>query len=149
MKATSGNRGEIMAEINMIPFIDVALVLLIIFMVMTPFLVKSQIKVDLPKSKQTDVLQDKKDQLVTIQVQKTGAIFVDGQPIPADQIESALRSRVSDPENQPVVIEADREVPFQHVVTVMSAAKKMGILKLGVGVVEDKDRKPTGSRSSR
>ena len=149
MKATSESKGELMAEINMIPFIDVALVLLIIFMVMTPFLVKSQVKVDLPKSSTTDHAPDKKDQTVTVQVQKTGAIFIDGQPIPADQLENALKSRVSEPESQPVMIEADREVSFQHVVTVMSAAKKLGITKLGVGVVEEKDRKTTGSRSSR
>ena len=46
----SGDKYALVAEINMIPFIDVALVLLIIFMVITPFLVRAQIKINLPKA---------------------------------------------------------------------------------------------------
>ena len=127
---------KIIAEINMIPFIDVALVLLIIFMVMTPFLVKSQLKVNLPKAESADQAADEKD-MIDVQVDKDGAISVNGQTVAPDTVEAVLRNVLLDVENQPVVIHADREVPFQAVVTVMDAAKKIGVAKLGVGVKQE------------
>jgi len=129
-------RYKIIAEINMIPFIDVALVLLIIFMVMTPFLVKSQLKVNLPKAESAEQAADERDK-IDVQVDKDGAISVNGQTVAPDAIEAALRNVLLDVENQPVVIHADREVPFQAVVTVMDAAKKIGVAKLGVGVKQE------------
>ena len=127
---------KLIAEINMIPFIDVSLVLLIIFMVMTPFLVKSQLKVNLPKAESAEQAADEKD-MIDVEVDKQGAIAVNGQTVPPEGVEEALRNVVLDVENQPVVIHADGEVPFQSVVTVMDAAKKIGILKLGVGVKQE------------
>jgi biopolymer transport protein ExbD len=127
---------KLIAEINMIPFIDVSLVLLIIFMVMTPFLVKSQLKVNLPKAESAEQAGDEKD-MVDVEVDKDGAIAVNGQTVPPDEVEVALRNVVLDVENQPVVIHADGEVPFQSVVTVMDAAKKIGVMKLGVGVKQE------------
>ena len=54
-------------------------------------------------------------------------------PVAPDLLESRLRQLLTDP-NQPVVIEADKDVPFQHVITVMDAAKRIGALKLAVCV---------------
>ena len=137
MNAGSGNgKYKIIAEINMIPFIDVALVLLIIFMVMTPFLVKSQLKVNLPKAESAEQAADEKD-MIDVQVDRDGAISVNGQTVPPDAVEAALRNVLLDVENQPVVVHADGEVPFQSVVTVMDAAKKIGVVKLGVGVKQE------------
>lgn len=138
---TAPNNGKyrIMAEINMIPFIDIALVLLIIFMVMTPFLVKSQIKINLPKAKTTDTPPPRR-QALTVQLDKQGVIFLDGKPVRADAFEERLRTMIggSDPQEQPLMIEADKDVPFQHVVVVLDAAKRIGITKLGINVKQDK-----------
>lgn len=135
-------RHRIMAEINMIPFIDIALVLLIIFMVMTPFLVRSQLKLNLPRSRaaEEDVPRNRPLQ---VQIDKAGTPYMDGQPVPADMLEGRLRQALSDPKSQPVVIEADKDVPFQHVVTVMDAAKGIGATRLAVCVkkTENKRRK--------
>jgi biopolymer transport protein ExbD len=132
---------KLIAEINMIPFIDVSLVLLIIFMVMTPFLVKSQLKVNLPKAESAEQAADERD-TIDVQVDKDGAISVNGQTVAPDAVEAALRNVLLDVENQPVVIHADREVPFQAVVTVMDAAKKLGVAKLGVGVKQEFQASP-------
>jgi biopolymer transport protein ExbD len=134
-------KSRIIAEINMIPFIDVALVLLIIFMVMTPFLVKSQLKVNLPKAESVDQAADEKD-MIDVQVDKDGVISVNGQTVAPDMVEDVLRKVLLDVENQPVVIHADREVHFQAVVTVMDAAKKIGVAKLGVGVKQELQAPP-------
>jgi biopolymer transport protein ExbD len=132
----SNGKYRIMAEINMIPFIDVSLVLLIIFMVMTPFLVKSQLKVLLPKAKSADT-DSSREQMVEVQVQKDGTILINGQAVLPGLVEDALKQLVVDPETQPVVIQADKDVPFQHVVVVMDAAKSIGATKVGVGVKQE------------
>ena len=146
MPGRSGGKVRIMAEINMIPFIDVALVLLIIFMIVTPFLVKSQIKVKLPTSKAVDSRLTR-EKMVQVQVQQDGAIFIDGQQTPPDEVEKILRAMLPSPDEQPVVIEADQDVAFKHVVVVLDAAKRIGATILGVcGKQEGAD---TGAGASR
>lgn len=134
--AQKNGKYRIMADINMIPLIDVALVLLIIFMVMTPFLIKSQIKINLPKAKLKESVP-RPEQILNIQLDNAGSIFLDGQPVAKAVLESRLRARVTDPQNQPVMIEADQDVKFQHVVTVMDAVKRIGVSKLGINVRHD------------
>ncbi len=128
---------RIMSEMNMVPFIDVALVLLIIFMVMTPFLVQSQIKINLAKAKTTDT-PPPRQQTLTVQLDKQGVIYLDGKPIRAAAFEEQLTKMITDPKEQPLMIEADQDVSFQYVVTVLDAAKRIGIVKLGFTVKQDK-----------
>ena len=130
-----------MSEMNMIPFIDVALVLLIIFMVMTPFLIKSQIKINLPQAKTSDT-PPPQSRVLEVQLDKQGVIFLDGKPLRAELFEEKLRQMVIDPQEQPLLIEADREVSFQHVVTILDVAKKLGITKLGINVKQQKKATP-------
>jgi biopolymer transport protein TolR len=142
MKLAQGNgKYRIMAEINMIPLIDVALVLLIIFMVMTPYLIKSQIKINLPKAKLKEPVPHP-EQILNIQVNTAGSIFLDGQSVAKEALEDRLRARLSDPQNQPVMIEADQDTKFQHVVTVMDAVKRIGVSKLGINVRHEKKSDP-------
>ena len=149
MQANLENRKpRIMAEINMTPLIDVALVLLIIFMVMTPYLVKSQLKIDLPKVKSAESDSSKELQL-EIQVDKTGALALEGQPIILADLEATLRRRLTDPENQPVVIQADKEVAFEHVVGIMDVAKRIGALKIGVSVKPEVAAPPRGKKEKK
>ncbi|MEI6166713.1 MAG: biopolymer transporter ExbD [bacterium] len=134
MKAPSRASGKhrIMADINMIPFIDVSLVLLLIFMIMTPLMVRSQLKINLPSTK--DSQQDiTRKETIQVQVDRTGTAYLSGMPVAPDLLESRLRQLLKDP-NQPVVVEADKDVPFQFVITVMDAAKRIGALKLAVCV---------------
>ena len=131
-----GDRDALMAEINMIPLIDVSLVLLIIFMVMTPMLVRSQIQVNLPKA--TPQQQADEKQTLDIQVTKQGDIYFKDQLVPPAEIEETLRRNIPDPANQAVIIEADKESIFDNVVQIMDAAKKIGVTKLGVGVLQKK-----------
>jgi biopolymer transport protein TolR len=140
-----GDKYRLISEINMIPFIDVSLVLLIIFMVMTPFLMKSQIKVNLPGAQSPEqITQD--DKTVDIQVQADGTIFMEGKKIAVGDLDKVLGGRVRDPKNQAVMIEADKKAEFAHVVAVMGAVKKIGVTKMGVGVIEEKPATSRGSR---
>jgi biopolymer transport protein ExbD len=133
---SSSDKYQLVTEINMIPFIDVSLVLLIIFMVLTPFLVKEQIKIDLPHTKSVNSPVDER-RIVQVDVTRDGSIYVDGELVKEDDVYDAIHTRLTDPETQPVVIAADRDVSFEHVVVVMDAAKRCGAKRLGVSAKHD------------
>ena len=134
---TSTDKYDVMAEINMIPFIDVALVLLIIFMVMTPFLVKEQIKINLPKTQSANTPVDNSHKPVQINITSQGAIYVNGDEVTEEQLYATVKQTLADPETQPVVIAADKDVAFEKVVLAMDAAKRCGAKHLGVSAMQD------------
>ena len=122
-----------MAEINMIPLIDVALILLIIFMVLTPFLVQSQLSVQLPKSSQGSQLQQ--DNVIRVVIDARGTITVDGIKTPAAKLEKELTLKLSKSAKKTVLVQADSSVKIQKIIEVFDTAKKLGAGKLGIGVV--------------
>lgn len=119
------------AEINMIPFIDVSLVLLIIFMVMTPFLVQSVLKVNLPKAA---TAISSSEEVFEIQVEKDGTIIIHGHRVSKESLQSNLVAYLTSSGKNSVLIQADKDVPFENVVYVMDIARKAGAIKLGVAV---------------
>jgi biopolymer transport protein ExbD len=123
---------EFISEINMVPLIDVALVLLIIFMIMTPILVKSQIKINLPGAATGSAASN--PQILEIQVVKTGAIYIRGQVVAPADVEKTIAQSLRNPAQQTVAISADKEAPFERVVAIMDAARKTGVQKISVGV---------------
>ena len=125
----------LMADINMIPLIDVALVLLIIFMVLTPYLVTSQIKINLPKTV-TGIPADSEPIKIQITAQRT--FYVNGKAVLADDLGSVLKSKLAAKFDPVVLIEADASVPFEFVVKAMDQAKTQGAGKLGVAVTVEK-----------
>jgi biopolymer transport protein ExbD len=124
---------RIVSEINMIPFIDVSLVLLIIFMVMTPFLIQAQIKVNLPTAGKAEV-KAADNESIRVQVEKGGRIFIEGRQVRPDDVATVLGRRLLHPKTQPLLIEADKDVAFEHVVTVFDAGRRVGALSIGVCV---------------
>ena len=138
MKLHIGPRDKfpLMSEINMIPLIDVSLVLLIIFMVVTPFLVSSQIKVNLPKAV-SGMPPDAEPIKVQISPQRT--YYVNNEAVLAEQLGAALKAALAGQKSAVVMIEADATVPFEMVVKVMDEAKSQGAQKLGVAVSPKKE----------
>ena len=122
----------IIADINMIPLIDVSLILLIIFMVITPFLVQSQIQVNLPKASEASKGGD--ENVITIQLAANGTMTVEGRLVEADKLERELALRLSKSYNKTVLVQADKTVSIDRVVTALDAAKKLGASKVGIGV---------------
>lgn len=137
VQGQEGGRYQILSEINMVPFIDVVLVLLIIFMVMTPFLVESQIKVSLPPSPTSEPVNPE-DKPVRVQIQADGSIYIDGKKTAKDAVDRTLTGKLVEPKKQAVMIEADKTVQFETVVTVMGSAKKLGVTRIGVGVIDER-----------
>lgn len=115
----------------MIPLIDVSLILLIIFMVITPFLVQSQIQVSLPKAA-TGVKGD--DQVLKVQLAASGAMTLDGRPVKPSSLDKELMLRLKQSFKKTVLVEADKSVPVERVVAVFDAARRLGAGKIGIAV---------------
>ena len=130
-----GGRRRTISEINMVPFIDVMLVLLIIFMVSAPLITTGV--VDLPtvgKSKQRPEhvveLVVGKDERVRIRLDSKD----DGQPVTLSQVAARVRDLQAGDANTPVVISADQSVKYQVVVDVMNRLQKAGVQRVGLSV---------------
>lgn len=124
---------RLMADINMVPFIDITLILLIIFMVMSPLLVQMQLTVDLPKSNAINTQTD--EDVIRIEIQKKGTILVSNRKVPFKDLENELILRMGKANKKTILVEADKDVPVQQVVDVFDIAKKLGAAKLGIGVL--------------
>ncbi|WP_178337735.1 biopolymer transporter ExbD [Candidatus Avelusimicrobium facis] len=123
----------VMADINMVPFIDITLILLIIFMVMSPMLVQMQMNVDLPKSNAVNTTAE--EDVIRIEVQKSGSIRIDNRTYTLQNLERELVLRMGKANKKTILVEADKNVPIQTVVDVFDIAKKLGAAKLGIGVL--------------
>ena len=123
-----------MGEINMVPFIDITLILLIIFMVMTPFIVQSQLNVDLPAASSVNKISE--DNVVRIEINKEGKIFVMDRQTSLNNLTEELTLRLGRSREKTILVQADKSVPIEQVVAVFDTAKKLGAAKLGIGVLE-------------
>ena len=132
MPGSLPRREGVFAEINMIPLIDVALILLIIFMVMTPVLVQSQLTVKLPKSSEGTPLRT--SDAVEVTIDKKGRIAVNGRRIKRSKLANELTLQLARASRKTVLVQADKSVSIQTVVEVLDVAKKLGVGRLGIGV---------------
>ena len=127
-----------MSEINVVPYIDVMLVLLIIFMVTAPMLMQG-VKVDLPEAS-ADPVENQDSEPVIVSVDATGQLFLNlGQeeqvlslPTIQDRVAAVMRRSP----DKPVLVWGDRSVPYGEVVAVMVALQAAGAPSVGL-VTED------------
>jgi biopolymer transport protein ExbD len=116
------------AEINMIPLIDVMLVLLIIFMVTAPLLTHA-IKVELPKAS-SEVNVSPRDS-IQVSIDHTGRVFWNGEPVEEGAWATRmLEAAQIDPQPE-LHIQADGDIAYRRVVTVMSDATRAGLTRIG------------------
>ena len=124
------NHGKLVSEINVTPFVDVMLVLLIIFMVATPMMT-SGLEVDLPQTKQVEALPTESDHMI-LTIRRDGRIYLDEYAVnEVKDLQSYLQRLVKD-KNRTLFLQADKEVPYGLVVEVMGEIKAAGIENLGV-----------------
>lgn len=136
--ARSRNKRRPMSEINVVPYIDVMLVLLIIFMVTAPMLMQG-VKVDLPEAS-ADPVENQDSEPVIVSVDATGQLYLNlGQekqilslPTIKDRVAAVMRRSP----DKPVLVWGDQAVPYGEVVTVMVALQEAGAPSVGL-VTED------------
>lgn len=133
----------VITEINVTPFVDVMLVLLIIFMVTTP-LMQSGVNVDLPKQ-ETGFLEISEENVVTIR--QDGSIYFNEKRVTLKDLESGLKSIAALAPSTEVYLRADRTLDYGSVIGVMGVIKKAGISRLGM--VTEASTSPETKRRTR
>ncbi len=127
----SNRRRTVLAQINVTPFVDVMLVLLIIFMITAPMMEKG-VDVALPEVENAPNLSAVKEPLIITVTQK-GQIMVGSSRVDSPtKLTPVLQQVLSEREDKTVFLEADKAVPYGHVVQVMAAIKRAGVSKLGM-----------------
>jgi len=117
---------DVLSEINVTPFVDVMLVLLVIFMVTAPLL-QQGIDVNLPKAKGKDLPPEER---ITLIIKRNGVIYMNDNPVTLAEMRRKLESIST--LNPNVFLKADKDVPYGFVVEVMGDIKEAGIEKLGM-----------------
>jgi biopolymer transport protein ExbD len=121
--------GELYDEVNVVPMLDLAYVLLVIFIILTTATVQG-IKVDLPKASAAPSLAEPKTKAVSITAD--GTIFLDTYPVSLTELETLLRQyKAADPD-LPVIVKADATIQYQRVVDVLDLIGRLEITQLGL-----------------
>ena len=144
MGAGAYKQGSYVAEINVTPFVDVMLVLLIIFMVTAPMMSEG-LEVDLPKTRHVEVLPTESENMV-MTVTKDGTIYLDEYQVPREELQEKLRLLVK-AKNKALFLQADKAVPYGVVVDAMASIKEAGIEKMGVVAQRGEAVPPPKSKS--
>ena len=132
---------EVRSDINVTPLVDVCLVLLIIFMVVTPMLQKG-INVSLPETAKPDKMPESSKQL-TMAIQADGSVAVEQKWIPNDDLKAHLEEIHSQTPDKAVIIKADKRLKYKDVRKVMQVINEAGFSR--VGVVTEKEKKVGGA----
>jgi biopolymer transport protein TolR len=133
-------RAHQMSDINVTPFVDVMLVLLIVFMVTAPLLTVG-VPVDLPKTKAQALGQDREPLSVT--VKRNGEIYLQNQPVPEEQLVAKLTAIAANGYDQRIFVRGDKSVDYGRVMQVMAEISAAGFTHIGLvtDVQKPRDRK--------
>lgn len=124
-----------MAEINVVPYIDVMLVLLVIFMITAPLLTQG-VKVDLPQA-DSEPLPTEADDPVVVSVNSQGEMFIDvgegkDDPVDADTLITRIAAVIAYKPKTPIMVKGDRNVDYGRVVEAMVLIKRAGVANVGL-----------------
>jgi len=127
--SASGEEQDVYDEINVTPMLDLAYVLLVIFIIMTTASVQG-IKVNLPKASATPAIAKPKTKAISITAD--GTIYIDTFPVTLTELESLLRQYKARDPDLPLIIKADSTLQYQRVVDVLDLVGKLEITQLGL-----------------
>lgn len=117
------------SEINFTPFVDIVLVLLIVFIVTTPFIVPYGYKIDLPYSKYSEEIQTKQQENIYVSIDKNKNLFYNDEATDLERlskiIKDIVQKNVTPP---PVIIIGDKEVFYDNIIKLMDSLRSFGIV---------------------
>ena len=122
---------EPIAEINIVPFVDIILVILIIFMVTTPIIMKPSINVNLPKAESGD---DTTPSKLAITITREGQVLLNGEPSDSEAIKAYAAQVIVEKPDIQAIISADKDVAHGQVVSIIDAVKSGGVKKFGITI---------------
>ena len=121
---------SLIAEINITPFTDVILVLLIIFMIATPLISQSNIKIKLPEASSKNAIDDPKPVYITITSE--GVVYLDNKALTNKELKQKINVLLKNEPDLKVVVAADQACRFQEVVRVIDTLKESGVESLNI-----------------
>ena len=127
MPQLSKNTQSTLSEINMVPFIDVVLVLLIIFMITAPIL-QSGIEVDVPK---TTTVKEINEQRLVITIDKNQRVYLGDSPINIHQLGAQVAAQLKKPQDS-VFLRADETIPFGTFAKVIDTLRQSGVSNISI-----------------
>ena len=120
---------DTIADINITPFTDVVLVLLIIFMIATPLLMLEGIRINLPVEKKQVSPAEKEDVFISISISAEGTIYIDGQERALNELKPILQQIVKLDPDSIIAIGAHHDTPYESVVRVVDIARAAGVAR--------------------
>jgi biopolymer transport protein ExbD/biopolymer transport protein TolR len=117
-----------LSEINIVPFVDVVLVLLIIFMITAPIL-QSGIEVDLPKTRTVKAISENR---LVVTIDRAQRIYLGSAPVNIHDLGAKLHSQMQNPQHDAVFLRCDKTVPFGAFATVIDELRQSGIPNVSV-----------------
>jgi biopolymer transport protein ExbD len=123
-------KSKLMSEINITPFTDVVLVLLIIFMIATPFIYQSSMRVQLPQASKTE--ETSRDIIITINAH--GDIFLEEARVDLETLKYKMMAMMRRKSNASVIINGDKNVRYNSVIQVMDVLTQSGVKNPGLGI---------------
>lgn len=137
MMTGGGDNKRFMSDINVTPFVDVMLVLLIIFMVTAPMMIQG-IDVNLPQTTAKEIKTTQQEEPLILTVNKDTQISIEKTVIKLEELGPKLNAILQYREDNQVLLRADKDVPWGFVAKVMAAVKGAGIERLGM-ITEPED----------
>jgi biopolymer transport protein TolR len=138
MASISKNTQSSLSEINMVPFVDVVLVLLIIFMITAPIL-QSGIEIDVPK---THTVKEITEQRLVITIDKGQRVYLGNEPVNIHELGDKVHAQLKQPQDA-VFLRCDESVPFGSFATVVDSLRVSGINNISIVTEPITDRPRT------
>jgi biopolymer transport protein ExbD len=137
--------GEVMAAPNVIPMADIMLVLLIIFMVVTPMLQKG-VSVDMARAENAmDLPNADRDDAILIAVGRDGSLYIGSTKVPLDQITNLVKDRIANRLDKTVFVRSDARAKYGEVVKVVDEVRSAGVDNIGLLTDKVEPKRPTNA----
>ena len=133
--SSNGGNRTVLSEINVTPFVDVMLVLLVIFMVTAPILYQG-VEVNLPKTTSKPIPSIQREKKVVVTIDSRGEVFIEKKKYSLSELKLKVRGLIvgkgKDLEREQVFLRADSSVPYGTVIEVMTEIRKAGVQNIGL-----------------
>lgn len=126
---------EIISEINVIPLVDISLVLLIILMATANYILTSAFTVDLPQANNAGAIED--DNLVTVRVSSDGPIYLENEVVTTAELKKEVGAKYKQNPDISVILASEKSTQFKDVIRVFDILSALGIKKLNIAVVNE------------
>ncbi len=126
---------EILSEINVIPLVDISLVLLIIFMVTANYIMANSFKVDIAQADNAKAVEE--PDIVTVSISREGPVYLGSDLVTDAELKRRMQARHKNSPNLSVVLSVDKNVNFKNVVRVLDLLSGLGITRLNIAATNE------------